>query len=333
MNATEKKGLLGSALLHGAVIGTFLLATLGFMSPKAPEVSDLQIMEVINPADLQKLLTDGPTAGGGAPAAQPTPAPPEPTREPEVVRPAPEPEPVRPAPVVQREPEPEPAPTPVPQPAPRRVPEPKPEPVKPPEIAKPVRRDVENQIPKDPPKKPAPKKPDPPKREINLSKTVTRNVADQVEQRERARREAADREARQQAESQRRDLLNNIRSASTRVAVGTASGVSVQFTGGGGGQAAINYGDLVVAEFKRNWVSPNTSSDSITSKISLTIVSDGRVTEARVVRKSGDSAFDKAVDAALRALKKQMPPFPANASKEPMTIIINLKPDSTRGIG
>jgi TonB family protein len=332
MNATEKKGLLGSALLHGAAIGTFLLATLGFMSPKAPEVSDLQIMEVINPADLQKLLTDGPTAGGGAPAAQPTPAPPEPTREPEVVRPAPEPEPARPAPVVRREPEPEPAPTPVPQPAPRRVPESKPEPVKPPEIAKPVRRDVENQIPKDPPKKPAPKKPDPPKREIDLSKTVTRNVADQVEQRERARREAADREARQQAESQRRDLLNNIRSASTRVAVGTASGVSVQFTGGGGGQAAINYGEYIVAEFKRSWIAPSTDNDSLTARATVTITSDGRVTEARIIGRSGDSAFDKSVEAVLKRVRK-VAGFPEGASGEARTYTINFKPDSRKGVG
>jgi TonB family protein len=320
MDSTDKRCLVGSALLHGAVIGLFTLATLGFMSRKDPVPPDSVVLEMISLKDVT--LTDGPTAGGSAPAAaiEPAPAP-----QPKIVQPAPDPAPVRSAPVVKPEPTPEPPPA--PKPETRRKPEPVEETIKPP-VTKPIRNDVPNQLPK----KQTRKKPDPPKRVVDLTQKVTLDPKDTQAQRDRERRETADREARKQVESQRRDLANNIRSASNRVADGTASGVSVQFTGGGGGQAAINYGDYIREEFMRVWVVPSSATPSMLAKATITLSSDGTVSDAQIISRSGNSAFDRSVETALKKVRN-VRGFPAGSSDQHRTYTIHFQPTSSQGTG
>jgi TonB family protein len=352
MDSTEKRCLVGSALLHGAVIGLFTLATLGFMSRKDPVPPDSVVLEVISLKDVT--LTDGPTAGGSAPAAaiEQTPAP-----QREIVQPAPDPAPVRSEPVVTPEPTPEPPPA--RKPETRRKPEPVEETIKPP-VTKPIRNDVPNQLPKkqtrkkpDPveetikppvtkpirndvpnqlPKKQTRKKTDPPKRVVDLTQKVTLDPKDTEAQRDRERRETAGREARKQAETQRRDLVNNIRSASNRVADGTASGVSVQFTGGGGGQAAINYGDYIREEFMRVWVVPSSATPSMLAKATITLSSDGTVSDAQIISRSGNSAFDRSVGTALKKVRN-VRGFPAGSSDQHRTYTIHFQPTSSQGTG
>jgi TonB family protein len=320
MDSTEKRCLVGSALLHGAVIGLFTLATLGFMSRKDPVPPDSVVLEVISLKDVT--LTDGPTAGGSAPAAaiEQTPAP-----QREIVQPAPDPAPVRSEPVVTPEPTPEPPPA--RKPETRRKPEPVEETIKPP-VTKPIRNDVPNQLPK----KQTRKKTDPPKRVVDLTQKVTLDPKDTEAQRDRERRETAGREARKQAETQRRDLVNNIRSASNRVADGTASGVSVQFTGGGGGQAAINYGDYIREEFMRVWVVPSSATPSMLAKATITLSSDGTVSDAQIISRSGNSAFDRSVGTALKKVRN-VRGFPAGSSDQHRTYTIHFQPTSSQGTG
>jgi colicin import membrane protein len=335
MDSTEKKCLMSSALLHGAVIGIFTLASLGFMSRKDPVPSDSVVLEMISLKDVT--VTDGPTTGGSTSppttATEPTPAP-----QPEIVQSPPDPTPVRPEPVVTPAPTPEPPPT--PKPETRRKPEPEPvaEPIKPPSGSKPIRNDVANQLPKKPtpkkptPKKPTPKKLDPPKRVVDLTQKVTLDPKDTQAQRDRERRETEDREARKQAETQRRDLLANIRSGITRVTTGTATGVSVQFTGGGGGQAAINYGDYIREEFMRVWVVPSSATSSMLAKATITLSSDGTVSDARIISRSGNSAFDRSVETVLKKVRN-VRGFPAGSSDQKRTYTIHFQPTSSQGTG
>jgi TonB family protein len=306
---------------------------------------DLPVLNALSPEDLAKLLTDGPTSGGPGPAAQPTPVPPsaaatvpEPPKPvqptpPPAQRPTP-PEPRSTPPPRQPEPEPEPAPK---APATRQTRKPEPEPDA--EIPT-ARNATETTIKPEKNKKPtatSTKPKEAPKREINLTAKTKIDGKAAAEARERAQREADAREQEQaamaQAQARRRELLSGIQGSIANVATSTARGVgSVSFTGGGGGQAAINYGEYIVAEFKRSWVAPNTDNSSLTAKATVTIASDGRVTEARVVSRSGDAAFDKSVEAVLKRVRK-VAGFPTGASSAPRTYTISFKPDSSKGLG
>lgn len=341
MNRLQKKCLFGSAVLHGAVALTLLLTTA--FSGRKVEDEYVPVMTMVDTAT----LTDG-KSGGGSPevsAAAPTPAPPQPFVQP--LQPTPVP-PVRPP---EEQPTATPPPKPVePPPVQREVPklrEPEPEI----SIPKPkdLRADVAAELPVktdtnrkkivlDPidrsPKKVATKAA-PPRPPIDLGQVVKRDTSKAREEKDRADQIAAQDAARRQAEQRRNTLARAVLGAGTAVQVGTAGKTSIELVGGpgGGGPAALNYDQYIVAEFTRNWNLPSTlRDDSLTVKARVTITSDGRVVSASVSSKSGDSALDRSVESVLQRVK-QVRGFPSGVSSENRTYTIKFKPEFNLGSG
>ena len=343
MNRLQKKCLLGSAVMHGAVALTLLLTT-AFSGPKVDD-EYVPVMTMVDTAT----LTDGKSTGGSPEAQSPaqTPAPPQPalqqiqppvSRPPEEKPPAvtPPPKPVEPIPVARRET------PPVPEPEPEIV-LPKPEklradvaaelPVKPDPKKKTV---VLNPIDRNP-KKAAPKTA-PVRPPVDLGQVVKRDTNKAAEEKARAEKlaaQAAEAAAQRQADQRRTALANAVRGAGTAVQVGTGSKTSIELVGGpgGGGPAALNYDQYIVAEFTRNWNLPSTlRDDSLTVKARVTISSDGRVVSASISSRSGDSALDRSVESVLQRVK-QVRGFPSGVSSENRTYTIKFKPEFNLGSG
>lgn len=346
MNRIEKKCLLGSAVLHGMVALTVLFST-AFSGRKAEEY--VTVVPLLNLKDI--VLTDDKTSGGSSEVAAvaPSPAPSQPVVQQPVQPPV-----QTPPPPVQQRPETSP-PQPVePAPAPpretARVREPDPE-IRVPN-PKELRNDVRNELPVrtdsskkkitlDPVDRSTSKtkaKEAPARPAIDLGKVVKRDTAkvqQEREDRERTERIAAENAARRQAEQRRNALANAVRGAGTAVQVGTGSKTSIELIGGpgGGGPAALNYDQYIVAEFTRNWNLPSTlRDDSLIVKARVTIASDGRVVSASISSRSGDSALDRSVESVLQRVK-QVRGFPSGVSSENRTYTIKFKPEFNLGSG
>lgn len=344
MNRLQKKCLFGSAVLHGAVALTLLLTTA--FSGRKVEDEYVPVMTMVDTAT----LTDG-KSGGGSPevaAAAPTPAPHQPLVQP--LQPTPVP-PVRPP---EEQPTATPPPKPVePPPVQREVPKPR-EPEPEISIPKPkdLRADIAAELPVKPdtkkktvvlnpidrnPKKTTPKTA-PVRPPVDLGQVVKRDTNKALEDKVRADKlaaEAAAIAAQKQADQRRNALANAVRGAGTAVQVGTAGKTSIELVGGpgGGGPAALNYDQYIVAEFTRNWNLPSTlRDDSLTVKARVTIASDGRVVSASVSSKSGDSALDRSVESVLQRVK-QVRGFPSGVSSENRTYTIKFKPEFNLGSG
>ena len=344
MNRLQKKCLLGSAVMHGAVALTLLLTT-AFSGRKVDD-EYVPVMTMVDTAT----LTDGKSSGGSpdiAPSA-PKPAPSQPAPQPVQPTPAPIRPPEEPRPVTPQPKPVEPTPAPV---EPVRIPKPEPEIVLP--KPKDLRADVAAELPVKPdpkqkkavvlnpidrnPKKTAAKAA-PVRPPVDLGQVVKRDTNKALEDKVRAEKmaaQAAEAAAQKQAEQRRNALANAVRGAGTAVQVGTGSKTSIELVGGpgGGGPAALNYDQYIVAEFTRNWNLPSTlRDDSLTVKARVTIASDGRVVSASVSSKSGDSALDRSVESVLQRVK-QVRGFPSGVSSENRTYTIKFKPEFNLGSG
>ncbi len=321
-----------------------LLLTTAFSGRKHDE-EYVPVMTMVNTAT----LTDDKSSGGSTAVAPPVPTPAPPT-------------PVVPTPVV-----PTPPPVTPPTPPPERRPEPpvvQRETPRPPEpeiritTPKDLRADIRTEIPikPDTAKKKDTKKVDlnpvdrvPPKQKekaktktapvtpppVDLGKVVQRDNRKVQEDKARAEQAAAETAAQRQADARRSALANAARGASTAVQVGTGTKTSIELVGGpgGGGPAALNYDQYIVAEFTRNWILPSTlRDDSLTVKARVTIASDGRVVSASVSAKSGDAALDRSVESVLQRVK-QVRGFPSGVSSENRTYTIKFKPEFNQGAG
>jgi TonB family protein len=324
MNRTEKNSLIGSSVLHGLVVGVLLLSSLGFMTNKDDEMVGVQILETIDPDALEKLLTDGETRGGASPAAPEVPPSVQPAA-PTVaapVQPPPQPRPIQPAPTpppVQPRPEPKPEPVEVKTP-------PAPVPDRNPRV---IDTNVKTPAPKKPEPKPEPKPAPKPERVINIADRTRVDRQDSGEQRRRDEQRAAEREA----EQRRRQLANSFSQAIDGVATGTGRPTEgIRITGGGGGEAALNYGDYIRSELMRLWQVPSSATPSMQARATVTIASDGRVTSTRITSRSGNAAFDASVEATLKRFTK-VNAFPAGATDSSRTYTIQFQPRSSQGTG
>lgn len=348
MNRLEKKCLLGSAVLHGAVAVTLLLTT-AFSGKKADD-EYVSVMNMVDTATLTDDKTSGVSAEVQPPA--PTPAPPQPapqqiqpqpvqppvSRPPEEKQPVvtPPPKPVEPPPTVRRE-------TPK-----AREPEPEINVANP----KDLRADVKAELPTkadtkkkkitlDPVDRSTSKaktKEAPVRPSIDLAKVVKRDtnkIQQDKEAQERADQIAAEATARRQAEQRRNALANAVRGAGTAVQVGVAGQTKIDIAPGvgGGGAAYLNYGQFVRAAFEGAWIRPvDPSNDNATVKVSVTVAKDGRIVSSSISEKSGDRAVDRSIEDVLRRVK-QIRAFPAGAEEATRSYVIEFNLKSRGGIG
>lgn len=314
MSSVQKKCLLGSTILHGAL---FLLLVIGsaFLPPKdRPE--DRMIELVAIPA----VLIDENFVGGGSPDAV---APP-PQPKPETAAPVQAPAPVQP---------PAPAPKPAEVAPPEEAPVPKPVPPAPvvrvnPEalLPKPAKPDpVSDAIAPEP--APKPKKP---AVQVNLDTKVTRTVktpatdADAAEQAERKAQQAAQAAAQQRSAQ----VANAIGSISTKASPGTTIGIP-----GPGGQAYAGYGIYLRDLYENAWTPPSAARDKEpVVEVEVTISREGKVLSAKITRKSGNVSLDNSVQRTLNRLR-QARPLPEGTTDTQRIFKINFNLTTKLGSG
>lgn len=344
MNRSQTKCLLASS---GGHVLLFLIFAFGsaFLArkpdpdslPKLKFVPSILIDEMLaggggNP----KLPQDDSEAAAGSSPAVVTPPPPPPVATPvappsdPVVTPPPV-DPVEP-PKAEKPEKVEKIETPVPvkpRPSPTKRTEPKP-------VVKADKPKVETET-AEPSKTPV-KKPQP---DIDLSRVVTRNNEDaKRKQREAEKRaqEEADRRAQEEAfnrakaaqEQRNAAIQSSLQSLGTGFS--TDKGVKID-VGGPGGAAYGNYALVVKKRYESAWrISSTLNEDDKTAEISVTILRNGTVLNARVTRRSGLSAMDRSIENLIRDVK-QLPPFPESARDEQRTFVIEFNLQAKRRSG
>lgn len=307
MNRLQKKCLFASVGFH-ALLALILIVGPAFLARKEPPFN-LPQLSVIPTRTVDALLS-----GGGNPNAKPP--PPAPTPAPQVVTPQPQPQPVDPPRIVQPQPEPRPAPPklepkPKPEPPPERPPEkPGNDPTAAPASKKPAIK-VSTDIVKRSPREPTPAKP--------------KNVPDT---RSTAQTEALDAAVQRQIRSQFR---NSFQGAVQTLNDTLSSGTTIDIPGPGG-EAFANYGQVVIAIYKQNWIQPMGIKGYHVVKTTVVIGRDGRVRSHSIVSRSGNPAVDRSVADVLERVKF-VRPFPSEAKDESRTFNISFELNSETDTG
>ncbi|MCX7872623.1 MAG: TonB family protein [Verrucomicrobiae bacterium] len=102
---------------------------------------------------------------------------------------------------------------------------------------------------------------------------------------------------------------------------------------GGGGPAMVNYTQLIMSIFDRAWIPPTEITDeNMVAEVRIIIHRSGKVTSARIIKRSGNAAMDASVMRALESVTS-VPAFPAEARDFERTFVIefNLKAKLARG--
>jgi protein TonB len=343
----QTKCMFGSAAIHTLLLVALLVGS-AFVPPK-PKEAPLPVFKMFK-------VTDDVTMGNGiaapesriskpAPAPAPTPAPIQ-----KVTPTPPAPAPVEVKPVEKKQ-----------ETKPERKPEVKPEPVKPPVTTK-------NVTIKEPPKKPvvknpeapkivAEKKPEPQRHEIvpDLT-TVTKPDPKIAEQKAERRRQQQEQDRQRQAEAKRKydeamvaylkslseanakaqrdaadrlQAMNRINDTLGNSLSGTSSLVTMPEPGG---EAFVNYSQLIWSKYYDAWRPPSERSQNATVRVRIVISKDGRVISAQVIGRSGDVGLDKSVREALDRVRL-FPPFPEGAKDSERTFNIEFSLKAKRLIG
>jgi TonB family protein len=163
-----------------------------------------------------------------------------------------------------------------------------------------------------------------PDMKLAVRKNTTQTDNSQAEA--EAKAEKAARKAQQQRERAFRDAANKIRD-------NKASSTTIDMPPGQSSVAYADYASVVKTVYTENWTMPDTSaSDDANVKVSVTIASDGRVTEAHIVEKSGDASVDSSVQRTLDKVT-QIEPFPEGSTDRERTYIINFNLKAKRMLG
>jgi|GEM_PF-841810 len=322
MDRLQKKCVLSSLLLHGSLCLIFLIASAFTREQPQPQVVTL--------VDLNGILTDGASSGGG-------PGQPSNDKKPGPAQPAPEPmsQPVQPTPPPVRE---EPVP---PKPTPKPTIQ-EPEKVDKPEKDIPDEGDYVVKSKKKPVRK---------KMNLDLSSAVDlSDVKKEREAEERKKQEAeekAQERAAQKAYEKRRDAINGVRSAisgtgkalsstvgrtgSAGVVVdlgGTGNGGGGGGGGGGDGPAMSNYRDYISTVYYEAW-HPETITGHPVTVVEVIISRNGTIKSSTITRASGNSGMDKSVQRALdRVSRSGVRPFPSESTDSQRTYRIKFDPET-----
>lgn len=322
MKRIRQKCFVGSVGLH-ALLLIILLVAPAFLNKPEPKKERIPI-KLIDGAVLAAL-----SKAASAPAHVPSPAParPVPVVQKETPKPAPPKEKTTPKPLVKVAEPKKPAPKKVepkkivskPTPKPRKItpkkPTPKPPVIKPPTRSKPRPKPrVRKATPRPKPKIKVSLNNLTPQRDVRAEQARQRKVADaarQVQAREDTRRRA----------NLKRDLakvFSGSKNYSERVTFKTS---------GGSSRSTMDYGTMLVKAYTRAWNPPAELAGRLhIITVSVTIAKSGRVTNKRIVKKSGISSVDRSVQATLdRATKFRAFPSGMTESQKTYTIDFNLQ--------
>lgn len=334
MDRLQKKCFIVTGAGHGLLVLVLLFGSALMPTPKGDDVKLLHMIDL-------STVTDGATKGGDPNAAIPS-APPGAQKEPpkaEVAPPPPpapeikhvEPPPVKPPEPVKRE-EPVKHEQPVEQPKPIRNNRPDLTRIKPVKTHEPKNNKLtaEELIPTTTSKpKPRHSKIDP-----DSLRPVKRKVDDRAKA-EREAQEAADKAAAKAERDHQMKLAKLFSSTMKDLGHGLSTATLVQTPPGfgGGGEASVNYRDLIASKYYNAW-NPPAYLDQETAPVTarVTIGRDGNVISAHITRGSGVSAMDKSIQNVLEIVTF-FEPFPAGSSDQQRTFTIQFNLQAKRQIG
>jgi len=191
-------------------------------------------------------------------------------------------------------------------------------------------------------------KPDAKKIEVNLDVVKKATSDPEIQrkklERERAAKEERDRQEREyqaqvraqidaieSAKRERRELVAAVSGAAGKMDTALSRTTNVEMPGPGG-EAFINYADLIYTRYYRAWQTPEGKDVRNPVKVEIVVARDGRVISSRIIRTSGDSQLDGSVRQALDRVTK-LPAFPEGAKDVERTFRINFELKSKRQFG
>ncbi len=290
MTRLQKKCLLFSAGLHG-LLGVILIGSAGFGS--RPVQTDLQIMTFI-PAN----IVDRAGAGGGAQVVNPTTqrqvqAPPRAQSPPQTQPQVPavnveqaHAEPIRPRSLRRPEPTHE---------APEK------------EESKEVAMETKPKHARERPR-----------HEVvptfTLAHASTRAEKKQVTQSSQSTARAEARRLKA-IENALAELASGVRDSGSQSPIVDTEGI-------GGGEAFAGYRDVVFSAYYHAWITPDNAASRLgAADARVTILRDGSILSAELVRPSDDRSLDRSVERVLREVTK-LPPFPPSTQETQRTYVI-----------
>jgi TonB family protein len=143
---------------------------------------------------------------------------------------------------------------------------------------------------------------------------------------ERARQEAID-----QANREYKRTMEALGNIVGKVENKMSTGVSIDAPGPGG-EAFINYADLIWTKYYQAWQTPEARDVRNPVRVEIVVAKDGRVISANIIKPSGDSQLDRSVRQALDRVSK-LPAFPPGATDPQRTFRINFELKSKRQFG
>jgi len=332
MGRTQSKCFLVSAIVHSLLLALLVVSS-AFVTKKE-RVEDKPLLHMF---DISKLTDDiVPTPGGGGPVAPPiTPQPitPQPIAPPIETKP---PE-VKPVEVKHVEVKPPPIEPPKPVEQKPKQQHHESEPSKPKKA--PVNKDPEALRPPPPKvKTTSDKTVEKPKIQVDLN-VVKPNTDDIRKTKEKAVKEARDREerirAKEAAEQAERDRIRAIADANAKAQQiaranakelqstlksmqgGMSSGTQIEMPGPGAG-AFANYSQVIWSIYNEAWQTPEARNGSANTRAEIIVARDGSIISARILDPSGDAAMDKSIRQVLDRVRS-LPAFPEGSKDERRT--------------
>ena len=171
---------------------------------------------------------------------------------------------------------------------------------------------------------------EPSRKKPNISlKTVVRNA----ETKKTTKQPNKEENQAKEFANERRRMADQILNSARSLRNGLSSATEVNYVGEGSGPSVATYAQLVKSIYEQAWFPPDdTANDDAITKVSVTIASDGRVTDAHIVGRCGEPRVDGSVQRTLDRVTT-IAPFPEGAKDKERTYVINFNLKAKRGNG
>jgi TonB family protein len=130
-----------------------------------------------------------------------------------------------------------------------------------------------------------------------------------------------------------KSLTQNLEALANGVESSGAKATVVNLPGQGGGAAFAGYNTVIFNAYYHAWITPDSTADRLAAvEVKIVVARDGSIISADVTNPSGDSALNRSVEKALRAVRK-LPPFPSGATDDQRSFLIRFNLDTKESSG
>jgi len=131
----------------------------------------------------------------------------------------------------------------------------------------------------------------------------------------------------------RRQIAQALGQMATHVQTSGAAGTVVDMPGQGGGAAFVGYETVIYNAYFHAWITPDGVANKLASAdVKIVVARDGSILSAEIINRSGESALDRSVERALRAVDHLIP-FPAGTQDEERTFLIRFNLEAKEASG